>query len=175
MEVLIIIDMLNGFCRKGYPLSLPLPTKSIEKYIENRIKQTIKNKGKIIFLCDSHELIDPEINNPYLPHCMKNTEESEIVESLKKYIKFSTVLTKNTLSIFHKTGLEELLETLKPDEIEISGVCTDISDLFAIYELKIRGYKVIVNNKGVLPLEFKDQDFFLNYFEKNLGAKVIKD
>jgi len=175
MKVLIVIDMINGFCRTGYPLSLPLSTKSIEEYIENRIKQTIENKGKVIFLCDSHQFKDPEINDPYPPHCMTDTEESEIIEPLKKYIKDSIVLTKNTLSIFYKTGLEEILKTLNPVEIEISGVCTDICVLFAIYELRIRGYKVFVNNKGVLPLEAMNQDFFLDYFGNKLGAKVIRD
>ena len=33
MKVLIVVDMLKGFCRPGYPLSLPQSTGDIEKYI----------------------------------------------------------------------------------------------------------------------------------------------
>ncbi len=175
MKILIIIDMLNGFCRKGFPLSLPFETESIEKYIEERIKQTIATGGKVIFLCDSHKLDDPEINDPFPPHCMKDTPEADIVEPLIKYVRGSTVLSKNTLSILYGTGLEELLKELNPEEIEISGVCTDVAVLFAVYELKIRGYKVMVNKNGALPLEFDNQDFFLGYFEKILGVNVIRE
>lgn len=70
MKVLIIIDMLKGFCRKGYPLSLPDSTERIEQYIASRIKQIQNDGGKIIFVCDRHSLTDREIGNPYPPHCM---------------------------------------------------------------------------------------------------------
>ncbi len=83
MRVLLIIDMLNGFCRPGYPLSLPDSTAGIEKYIADRIKKTFSEGGKVIFLCDNHTLSDPEIGHPYPPHCMKGTKEAEIIDELR--------------------------------------------------------------------------------------------
>jgi nicotinamidase-related amidase len=151
MKILIIIDMLNGFCRKGYPLSLPDSTVEIEKYIANRSIDTCQQGGKVIFVCDSHSLTDPEIGAPYPPHCMKDTIEAEIIDELKPLAEKSIVLTKNTLSIFLNTGLEKLLQEFHPTEVEVSGVCTDICDLFAVYELRIRGYNVFVSPNGVLP------------------------
>lgn len=172
MKALIIIDMLNGFCRKGYPLSLNSSTENIEEYIRLRAEKYLSNGDKVIFVCDNHELEDPEIFHPYPPHCMVGTKEVEIVDSLKSLLKYSTVLKKKTLSIFYNTGLESLLSELNPSEIEITGVCTDICDLFAVYDLRIRGYNVFVSRNGVLPLEQDKQEEFLNYFKYRLGANI---
>lgn len=172
MKVLIIIDMLKGFCRKGYPLSLPDSTQDLEAYIAHTIAETHQQGGKVIFICDSHNLTDPEIGNPYPPHCMKGSVEAEIIDELKPLADQSIVLTKTTLSIFLHTGLEHLLIELHPTEVEVTGVCTDISDLFAVYELRIRGYPVFVSSKGVLPLDSGEQTAYLDYYRDRLGARV---
>jgi len=172
MKTLIIIDMLNGFCREGFPLSLPNYNPNIETYIKNRIEKFLKNNDKVIFMYDNHSHSDPEINNPFPPHCMQGTIEAEIVDTLAPYKEKAIILPKHTTSIIYQTGLENILQELNPDEIEIVGVCTDICDLFAVYELRIRGYKVTVSKQGVLPLDQSRQQFFLSYFEKVLGAKI---
>lgn len=169
-KVLIVIDMLNGFCREGYPLSLSNSTTEIEKYIASKIFETNNAEGKVIFVCDSHLVSDPEIGNPYPPHCMKGTIEAEIIDALKPLADKSIVLTKNTLSIFLNTGLDEVLKDFNPTEVEVSGVCTDICDLFAVYELRIRGYSVFVSKKGVLPIAPEKQAEYLEYFKNRLGA-----
>jgi nicotinamidase/pyrazinamidase len=172
MKALIIIDMLNGFCREGYPLSLPDYNPCVEIYIKKRIEEFQANNDKVIFICDSHKLSNPEINNPYPPHCMKGTPEAEIIDTLTEYKKNALILHKHTLSIMYKTGLGPVLRKLKPAEIEIVGVCTDICDLFAVYELRIRRYKVVVSEQGVLPLYPDKQKLFLDYFRDVLGAKI---
>ncbi|MDP1728462.1 MAG: isochorismatase family cysteine hydrolase [Bacteroidota bacterium] len=172
MKVLLVIDLLKGFCRKGYPLSLADSTLVMENYIINRIEKYFAASDKVIFVCDNHSISDPEINNPYPPHCMHGSTESEIVDELESYATKSTVLYKNTLSIFLNTGLEEILKKLKPTEIEVTGVCTEICDLFAVFELRIRGYNVFISSKGVLPLDSKVQNEFINYYKNRLGAKV---
>ena len=172
MKILIVIDMLNGFCRKGYPLSLPDSTTGIEKYIASRIEQTFREGGRVIFLCDNHSLTDPEIGNPYPPHCMKGTVEAEIIDKLKPLAEKSIILKKNTLSIFLNTGLDKLLKKFKPTEVEVTGVCTDIVDLFAVYELRIRGYNVYISTEGVLPLDSGKQTKEMEFFKLRLGAKV---
>lgn len=172
MKLLIIIDMLNGFCSKRNPLSLPNSTLQIENVIEKRIIDFKENDNKVIFICDSHSLSDLEIDNPYPPHCLANSKEAEIIDSLKKYSNSDNTITKNTLSIILNTQLLERLETIKPIEIEVTGVCTDICVLFAVYELKIRGYNVVVNSNGVLPLKAENQVFFLNYMDELLNAEI---
>lgn len=172
MKILLIIDMLNGFCRKGNPLSLPDSTANIGQEIKSRILSYRENKDSYFFICDSHSLSDPEINNPYPPHCIKGTVEAEIIDSLDQYANKDNTLTKNTLSITYNTKLIERFEELEATEIEITGVCTDICVLFAVYELRIRGYKVTVNSKCVLPLKSDNQEFFLNYMSESLSAEI---
>ena len=173
MKILIIIDMLNGFCREGYNLSLQEYNADIEIYIKKQIEKYLSNGDKIIFICDNHKLSDPEINDPYPPHCMEGTAEAEIIDTLSDYKNDAyRIIPKHTLSIMYKTELESILQELNPDEIELVGVCTDICDLFAVYELRIRGYKVIVSEQGVLPLYPDKQKLFLDYFRDVLGAKV---
>jgi nicotinamidase-related amidase len=172
MKALIIIDMLNGFCREGYPLSLPNYNPNIEIYTKERIEAFLANGDKVIFICDNHKDTDPEINNPYPPHCMEGTAEAEIIDTLSEYKKKALILYKHTISILYQTGLEPILQELNPKEIELVGVCTDICDLFAVYELRIRGYKVKVSEKGVLPLDTSKQKLFLDYFRDVLGAEV---
>jgi nicotinamidase-related amidase len=164
--------MLNGFCREGYPLSLPDYNPNIEIYIKKRIEEFIENGDKVIFVCDNHSHSDPEINNPYPPHCMKGSDEAEIIDSLAEYKKKAIIISKHTLSIMYQTGLEAILQELNPEQIELTGVCTDICDLFAVYELRIRNYNVIVSEQGVLPLNPDNQTVFLGYFENVLGVKV---
>ena len=172
MKLLLIIDMLNGFCRKNNPLSLPNNTFLIEKEIKKRIVNYEIEGNEILFICDSHSLSDTEINNPYPTHCLTNSQEAEIIDSLKTYSNSDNTITKNTLSITLNTQLLKRLETLKPSEIEVTGVCTDICVLFAVYELKIRGYNVIVNSNCVLPLKQDNQEFFLNYMDELLNARI---
>lgn len=172
MKVLLVIDMLNGFCRPGYPLSLPESTSEIENYAAKRIEQIHQMRGKVIFIGDSHSLSDPEIGHPYRPHCLEGTEEAEIVDTLKPLAERSIVLKKHTLSIFLDTGLDRLLKRFKPEEVEVIGVCTDLSDLFALFELKIRGYNVFISPEGILSLEPGKQLQDLDYFKNRLGART---
>lgn len=172
MKVLIVIDMVNGFCRSGNPLSLGTSTKDIEEYIISRIVKSKSEGNKVVFVNDCHVATDPEIEKPYPPHCMKGSKEAEVIDELKPYLTDSTVFNKNTLSIFLNTGLEDFLQECQPMEVEVTGVCTDICDLFAVYELRIRGYDVFVSRKGVLPLDIQRQDEFIRYYSDRLGARV---
>jgi nicotinamidase-related amidase len=149
-----------------------MSTSNIEDYISKRIEQTFSEGGQVIFVCDSHKLSDPEIYNPYPPHCMEGSEEAEIIDTLKIYTDKAIILKKHSLSIILDSGLENILKETNPIEIEITGVCTDICDLFAVYDLRIRGYNVFVSNKGVLPLDPTKQTEYLDYFKYKLGART---
>jgi nicotinamidase-related amidase len=169
--------MLNGFCRKGYNLSLQNYNPNIEAYIKKRIEDFLANNDKVIFMCDSHSDSDFEIEHLYPRHCIKGTDEAKIIDSLSDYTDYKEnvkVLTKHTLSIMYQTELESKLQELNPDEIELVGVCTDICDLFAVYELRIRGYTVKVSRQGMLPSNFNPdkQEEFLDYFKTMLNAEV---
>lgn len=171
MKAVIVIDMLNGFCRSGYPLSLSDSTKDIEKHISSKLSTINTKDCTFYFVCDSHTMKDPEINNPYPPHCMKGTEEAEIVDTLISFSTDKNTIRKSTLSIFFNTKLENLLKKDRINEIELVGVCTDICIHYAAFESKIRGYKVTIDKNGVLPL-FYNQKRELNKIKKVLNVEI---
>ncbi len=172
MDLLIIIDMLNGFCRKGYPLSLQSPTHSIEKYISNLILDFQKENNSYLFLCDNHTKNAPELKQ-YPPHCMKGTHEAEIIDSLIKFSNQDNIVFKNTLSIFYKTDLEKHLNRLKPQNIHLTGVLTDICILFAAYEFRNMGFNTYVHKQGIQAFNNEKQKYFVEYIRDFLGAEII--
>jgi nicotinamidase/pyrazinamidase len=173
MKALLIVDAVNGFCRPGFPLSLPISTAGMEQYIQDRVTATRNELGLVIFVCDGHSLSDPEIGAPYPPHCMTGTIESDVVDSLRAAAEANIVLKKTTLSSFLGTGLEQILASALPSEVEVTGVCTEICILFALYELRIRGLNAVVSRRGVLPLDCDRQDAWFDYFRDRLGVRVI--
>ncbi len=94
-DMLIIIDMVNGFAFEG-ALSSPNVANLIPS-IKNLVETSIKNNVEIIHYTDSH----PENCNEfktYPPHCIENTFESEIVSELDfKEIK---IIKKNSTNGF---------------------------------------------------------------------------
>ncbi len=94
-DMLIIIDMVNGFAFEG-ALSSPNVAKLIPG-IKSLVEDSIKNNVEIIHYTDSH----PENCNEfktYPPHCIENTFESEIVDGLD--YKQIQVIKKNSTNGF---------------------------------------------------------------------------
>ncbi len=74
--VLIIIDMVNGFTKKG-----PLQSPRIASIIPDIIKLSYKCeelKIKKIVFADSHTESSPEFKS-YPCHCLKGTNESKVI------------------------------------------------------------------------------------------------
>ena len=172
MKFLIIIDMLNGFCRKGYPLSLDRPTEGIENYIHDLLTKMQSKSEPYFFICDAHDERADEFKQ-YPTHCLAGTEEAGIISTLKGFSNEQNILYKNTLSIFYKTGLDEYLSRLKPTEFHITGVLTDICVFFAAYEARNRGFKTFVHQNGIMALNDKNELFFIEYMQNNLGVEIV--
>jgi nicotinamidase/pyrazinamidase len=174
MDCLIVIDMLNGFCRPGYPLSERESTSELEKYIIERIKKYQSENLPVIFCCDSHGENDPEFKQ-YPKHCMKGTIEAEIIDTIAPFSQNAIIVPKTTLSPFLHTDLEGILSKMKCSQVEIVGVYTDICITQAVGELRNRGYYVTVPEKGVMATVPEKQTYFLSYMKTVLGADIETD
>ena len=155
-KVLIVVDMVNGFVREG-----ALADKHIEGTIEAQkalIKKYQEEGQLIIFIKDTHTLDSVEHDRfGGALHCIKGTEEAELIDELKPFEgKENTItLEKNSTSYIWAENKEEnynfvdVLNGLENiEEIEVVGCCTDIC---------------ITN--GVLPM--------MNYFDqKNKRVNV---
>lgn len=125
-SVLFIIDMNNGFAKKG-----ALSSERIKKIIPDVIKTTelfAKAGEPIIAFTDSHSKNAAEFT--YLPeHCVEGTEESELVDELLPYKDKMTVIGKNSTNGFMEPKAQEVINELVGSGYKnwvITGCCTDI-------------------------------------------------
>lgn len=177
--MLLIVDINKGFAKAG-----ALYSDRIEKLI-NPISNLAKyalNKGiRVKAFTDYHTEDSIELR-AYLKHCMKDTDEWELVEELN--LEGIEVIKKNSTNGF----LEEnfILNKEEIDNVIIVGDCTDI----CIYQLAIslRAEFNRVNKDGEIYVPKKLVDTFdmpmhkanfMNYVFLNSmldnGVKVIED
>lgn len=101
--VVFVVDMIKGFVNIG-----PLHDEAIgnvEKNIENLLTSLECNN---VFVCDSHPPKTREFNS-FPAHCVIGSEESEIVDSLKPFVKH--VIKKNSTNTFMAPEFEEFLNS----------------------------------------------------------------
>ena len=94
---LVVIDMINGFIQQG-PLADP-SIASIIGSIETLIKQFKQHDWPIIALVDQHRE-DAKEFQAFPAHCIKASEESELVDQLKPYQQDMVMLAKNSVNGF---------------------------------------------------------------------------
>ena len=124
-KLLINVDMVNGFVRKG---------EMADSYIEHIIPEHIKlmNKAQdseremIVIIKDTHKKECREFKR-YPSHCVEGTEESELVSELAEFEEDALVYEKNSTSaIFAPKFLEDIEKMQNLKEVVIIGCCTDI-------------------------------------------------
>ena len=170
---IIVIDMLKGFLEEGHPLYCGKRARRIINPVRNLLSRK-KSKESVIFLRDEHRKNDPEFKM-FPPHCIKGSDECNVISELKEFWKKGIDVPKGTLSGFYKTKLERVLkEKVRPKEkITVIGVCTDICVLYTVADLRARCYEVIVPKDCVASFNENFHRFALKYIEKILGAKVV--
>lgn len=190
-RILIIIDMLNGFCKKG-ALASPEFMQTIVPSIQTLLRREFVKNNRIIFLADSHKVNDEEFKI-FPSHCISGTWESEVIDELK--IDYMEIIYKNRYSGFFNTALETVLQKYSSadTEIVIAGNCTDICVHYTAEEFRNRDYNVIIpcdcvdtydlteekcKSIGIPiskahPANEINQFFFTKHFPNILGVKII--
>lgn len=145
-RLLLIVDMLNGFLDPQGSLYCGDASRRIIPFVRRRIERQQEADRPVVFICDRHEPDDPEFET-YGRHCVRGTWEAEIIPELPT--EGASVLHKKSLSAFYGTRLDAKLRRLRPEAVELVGVCTDICVLFTALDLKARDYAVEVPRDGV--------------------------
>ena len=175
-KVILVVDMLNGFCREGSLASARLD--SITGRLREYLEREAAAGAHLVFLADTHAPDDPEFAM-FPPHCVEGSGEEEIVPELAGLAAAGTVVRKHTFSGFRGTRLDEVLARLAPDVVEVAGVCTDICVLHTVYDLRVRGYEVIVRADLVETYDAPGHEadevnrFALSHIRDILGATVV--
>lgn len=169
---LIVLDMLKGFCEEGRPLYVGESIKRVISFVVRRVREYESNHEPVIFIADSHDPDDEEFRM-FPPHCVRGTEETELIDELRPLAEEHRIVFKKRYSSFFGTTLESELAELGPDVVEIIGVCTNICVLYTVEELRNRDYRVVVPREGVATFDERAHEFALEQMESVLGAEIV--
>ena len=169
-NVVIVSDMVKGFCQKGHALYCGKAARDIIPNIQRLLKKEMAACSTILYVNDQHAPDDEEFKL-FPQHCVAGSDEVEIIPELSEYP--GEVIPKTRYSAFWKTTLDEKLAQLKPDKLIICGVCTDICVLFTAADAMYRGYDIEVAVDCVASFDQAAHQFALKHMQKLFGAKMI--
>jgi nicotinamidase/pyrazinamidase len=156
-SVVLVVDMVRGFCEEGYPLYVGESIRQIIEPIRRRLVEERARGSSIIFLCP--------------PHCIRESEEAEVIPELREFA--DEVIPKTRFSGFYGTNLDQRLRELEPDKIIVVGDCTDICVMHTVADARNRDYLVEVPADCVVTFDSEAHRFALRHMEKILGAKIV--
>lgn len=121
--VLLVVDMVNGFAKKG-AMSSPRVGALNEK-IATLCKACADRGIEVLALADTHTMESPEFLS-YPPHCLEGDWESEVTEEIGRVCTF-TRFSKNSTNGFLEPAFRAWMrEHPQIDCFLIVGDCTDI-------------------------------------------------
>jgi nicotinamidase/pyrazinamidase len=171
-NVVLVVDMVRGFLEPGHNLYCGDESRQIIPSIRQLLQWERQAGSEIIFVSDHHDPDDLEFQI-FPVHCVKGTEEPQVIPELSEFVTDSNVVPKNRYSGFFNTDLEQRLERLKPDKIIICGVCTNICVLHTTSDARNRDYPVEVPANCVATFDPDAHQWALQHLEKILGARVV--
>ncbi|TYO94474.1 cysteine hydrolase family protein [Desulfallas thermosapovorans] len=174
-RVLLVVDMLNDFIREdGALYSGPEAVKIVDK-VAALVKEFVSRQEAVIFIMDAHAPDDLEFKR-FPAHCIKDTPGAEVIAELVDCAAPGETVYKvykNRYSGFFNTGLEQILNEIEPDEVHVTGVCTNICVLYTVEELCNRDYQVVVHRDGVASFDQEAHRWALQQMESVLGVDII--
>lgn len=133
MKVLVVIDMQNDFIDGALGTQ---EARAIVPAVKARIELAQKNNDRIIFTRDTHRgnyLETQEGQYLPVPHCLKGSRGWELCDELIPLA--NEILDKPS---FGSLELADVLADLKPEAVELIGLCTDICVISNALILKAR-------------------------------------
>lgn len=125
-KVLYNIDMNNGFVNFG-AMANPLYKKLVPEQIK-MFEKMLREDGQINFILEAHNKNASEFKK-YPPHCIRNTEEAQLIDEYQRYLKIPgvRVFGKNSINgIFNEDVRRQIKELKALKEVIIEGVCADL-------------------------------------------------
>lgn len=169
-NVVIVVDMVRGFCEEGHNLYVGESIREIIPRIQKLLREEREKGSHIIFLADTHDPDDKEFE-VFPVHCVRGTEEPDVIPELQEWAQ--EVIPKRRYSGFFETNLEERLKELNPEKIILVGDCTNICVLYTAADARNRDYTVEVPADLVTSFDQDAHKWALNQLETILGTKVV--
>ena len=182
-DLLIVVDMVNGFVREGAMASQNI--EHIIPRIERLVNSYLEDDKMVTFIKDTHDMDCREFKR-YPVHCVRGTKEAELVDELKKYEKMSLVYEKNSTSAIFPEGLLDDIKQMKNlRRVVITGCCTDICvmnlaiPLQCYFDQENRDIEIVIPEDAVetydAPNHKADEwnEMAYKFFEQS-GIKLVK-
>ena len=143
-SAVIVVDMINEFCKPGGLMVLPGYEKLVPPQLRV-IEAARKNDVPVIWVHDVHRA-NVRQDREWLkrtPHCVENSWGVEVIEDLGAKADEIHV-TKRRYSAFFQTDLDLTLKDLGVDQIVVFGVVTNICVRSTVHDAFFNGYDVVV-------------------------------
>ena len=163
--------MVRGFLEPGHNLYCP-DYRALIPNIQALLERETAAGSAILFVSDHHDPDDLEFQ-VFPVHCVKGTAEPEVIPELAGYLTGDNLIPKNRYSGFFNTDLSRRLEQLRPDQVIVCGVCTDICVLYTTADARNRDYAVAVPADCVATFDPAAHAWALGHLQNILGARVV--
>lgn len=170
-NAVLVIDMVRGFLEPGHNLYCP-DYRALIPNIQALLERETAAGSAILFVADHHDPDDLEFQ-VFPVHCVKGTAEPEVIPELAGYLTGDNLIPKNRYSGFFNTDLSRRLEQLRPDQVIVCGVCTDICILYTTADARNRDYAVEVPADCVATFDPAAHTWALGHLQNILGARVV--
>ena len=171
-DVVIVVDMLDGFLEPGRNLYCGDEARKIIPNVQRLIEREQARGSRIIFIADTHDPDDLEFQM-FPVHCVRGTHEAELIPELSGYQ--GDMIRKRRYSAFFETDLDERLAALDPEKVIICGVCTDICVMHTASDARNRDYTVEIPVDCVASFDPQAHSFALEHMKKILGVRVVDE
>lgn len=166
---LVIVDMLNDFCKEGGAMVLPEGLETIEP--TQALIRAFREKGlPIIYINDCHRAgkYDKEFDKRS-PHCIEGTWGAQVIDELAPREE-DYQIPKRRFSGFYQTDLDLVLRELGRKTVVVTGVVTNICVRSTCHDAFFLGYQVIVPRDCVRATGPREQESTLWDIETHFGT-----
>ncbi len=172
---LVVIDMVNGFARKG-----ALMSERVNELVPEimRISKVCDLLGiPKLFFADSHSENSPEFSC-YPMHCRKGSSEAAVVDELRRLGGYKLIEKNSTNGFLEEEFAKWMKDYPKTDCFIVVGDCTDIciqqfaTTLKAWFNKKEKKSRVIVPIGGVDTYHMESHDGDLTHVMALYNMKI---
>ena len=171
---ILIVDMLNDFCKDGGKMPLKEGMETVEP-LKALIAKGREKGLPIIYINDCHraDKYDKEFEKR-APHCIEGTWGAAVIDELAPRPE-DYQIPKRRFSGFYQTDLDLVLRELGIKTVIVTGVVTNICVRSTCHDAFFLGYQVIVPKDCVRATGSREQESTLWDIETHFGTVTTSD
>jgi ureidoacrylate peracid hydrolase len=166
----LVVDMLNEFCKEGGAMVLPGYEALIAPQI--RVIESARGTGApVVFIVDTHRrnMRREREFAKRTPHCIEGEWGCRVIDDLAPR-EDDIFVVKRRYSGFFNTDLDLTLEDMAIDTVIVMGVVTNICVRSTVHDAFFHGYQVVVPEDCVAATGPREQESSLYDIATHFGV-----